>query len=426
MSPSSDPAQHAHTRPDAARDPGSGDRGSSAPGSRAAAPPVSPVLLIVGLFLVALNLRAAMASVPPVLSAIEAEVGLGGFGAGLLTALPVLCMSVFAPTAHRLAHRIGREAAVAVALTVLGIGLGARLAGAHVVPLFGGTLLAGFGIAVLGVVLPGIVREFFPHHPGAATGAYVTGLAFGASVAAAFAVPLEECLGSWQASLATWAGLALVAGAAWMPVVLRANEHESAEESHRGRLPWRSATAWLVSLYLGVQSFLFYSELAWIAPAYESAGWDPGDAGLLLSAFMLIQLVAGLGVPALADLTPDRRPWFLLVVACILLGLLAMLAWPETMPWLFVAVLGFGQGGAFAMGLLLLVDHARTPEDSGRLSAMAFLVSYLVAACGPAVVGGLRDATDGFDVPWAVLLVLAVVQVPLVVQFSPARRARGI
>lgn len=387
-------------------------------------PTASTALLVVGLFLVSLNLRAAMASVPPLLTRIQHDVGLGGAGAGLLTTLPVLCLGVFAPLAHRMAHRIGREAAVLVALGVLGAGLLLRRGGS-LLPLFGGTLLAGFGIAVLGVALPGVVREFFPRRAGAATGVYMTGMALGASVAAAFAVPLSVLLGSWEASVASWSLLAAVGLAAWLPVAARANEHESAEESRPGRLPWTSATAWLVSLYLGATSLLFFSELAWISPAYEARGWSGGDSGAVLAVFMLAQLVAGLTVPALADRVDDRRPWFLAVVGCVLLGLAALLAWPATWPWLFVAVLGFGQGGSFALGLVLLVDHARTPADSGRLSAMAFLVCYVLAAGGPTAVGALRDATGGFGWSWALLLALGVLQVPLVWQFSPDRRARG-
>lgn len=386
---------------------------------------VSPALLLVALFLVSLNMRAAMASVPPLLASVQSGTGLDSAGAGLLTTLPVLCMAVFAPLAQRFARRVGREASVAVALSVLCAGLALRSGGAAPLPLFGGTLLAGVGIAVMGVVLPGIVREYFPVRAGAATGLYLTGMALGASTAAGLAVPVERLVGSWEGSLAAWAVPAAVALVAWLPVALRANQR-GGDTPHPGRLPWRSGTAWLVSAYLGLQGFGFYSLLAWVSPAYQAAGWSADDAGWLLAAFMLAQLAAGLAVPALADRGVDRRGWFTLVIGCVLVGTVSLLAWPLELPWVFVALLGFGQGGGFALGLLLLVEHGRTPEATGSLSAMAFLVSYLVAAAGPTMLGGLRDATGGFTVPFTVLAALAGVQLCLAQAFSPERRRRGL
>ena len=120
--------------------------------------PVRGRMLVVAIFLVALNLRATLASIPPLVQTIRTDLGLSGAMAGLLTTLPVLCMGVFAPVAQRLAHRIGREATVAAALLVLLVGLLVRLAGEVLPLLLLGTLLGGAGIALCGTVLPGIVK----------------------------------------------------------------------------------------------------------------------------------------------------------------------------------------------------------------------------------------------------------------------------
>jgi cyanate permease len=44
---------------------------------------------------------------------------------------------------------------------------------------------------------------------------------------------------------------------------------------------------------------------------------------------------------------------------------------------------------------------------------MAFLVGYLLAAAGPAAVGGLYDATGGFAVAFLALTVIGVVTLAL-------------
>ena len=377
--------------------------------------------LLAALFLVGLNLRATMASAPPLLRQIEATLGIGGFAAGLLTSLPVLCMGLLAPLAHRLAQRVGRERAITGALAALTLGLLLRLGGASAVLLYAGTLLAGAGIALTGTVLPGVVKEHFPSRAGAATAAYGSAMAVGATVAAGVSVPLAEVLGSWQRSLASWALPALAALVVWAGVALRGHERPAAPGAAGLPLPWRSRTAWLLSGYLAVQSTLFYSSLAWVAPSYVARGWSPAAAGVLLSVFMATQVLATLA-PMAADRFPDRRPLFVLAASCGVVAMSALVLAPGLAPYVLVGVLGLGQGAAFALGLVLLVDYAPDPQDSGRLSAMAFLLSYGVAACGPAAVGALRDASGGFHVPFLVLLALNLVQLGLATRLSPHRR----
>lgn len=394
------------------------------PPSVAAAPAASRGLLFVvaALVLVALNLRAGIASVPPLVSRLSDELGLGGVAAGLLTALPVLCMGFFAPAANTLAHRIGREAAMAVAVAILGVGLLLRWV-PGLVPLYGGTFLAGVGIAVCGVVIPGVVKDFVPHRAGLVTGLYSTAMATGAAVAAGTAVPLASALGSWRAALAVWSVVAIVALVAWLPVVHRHNER--GEDAESARLPWRSRTAWIVAVYLGLQSTLFYGSLAWIAPSYVALGWSPTDAGLLLSSFNLVGIAASLLVPPLTDRFTDRRPLFYAALTTAAVGFAFLAFGPTVAPWLLVPVLGFALGSSFPLGLVLLVDYAADPGASGRLSAMAFLVSYGTAAWGPLVLGGLLDLTGGYRVPFALLLAIAVVDLVVVTRLRPGRVVSG-
>jgi CP family cyanate transporter-like MFS transporter len=389
------------------------------PESRA---PVRGRLLVVAIFLVALNLRATLASVPPLVQTIRADLGLSAAVAGLLTTLPVLCMGVFAPVAQRLAHRIGREATVAVALVVLLVGLLLRLAGEVLPLLFLGTLLGGAGIALCGTVLPGIVKEFFASRPGRVTGVYLFAMMTGATVAAAAAVPLAEALGSWQRSLAFWSVIAMLGLAAWLPVVRAVNDRGDPDDREPvGALPWRSRTAWLLASFLALQSAGFYSQLAWIAPSYEDRGWSARGAGLLLAFFSIVQLMSAVGIPALADRVADRRWLVGASVASALVGLTGLAAAPDAAPLLWVGLVGIGQGGGFALGMVKLVDYAPSPAASARLSALVFLVSYSVASLGPFGFGALHDVTGDYSWPFAALALVCAVQLALVPRLRPGR-----
>jgi CP family cyanate transporter-like MFS transporter len=384
---------------------------------------MSPAVLALAVVLLAVNLRTTVASLPPLLGQIEDDLGLSGAAAGLLTALPVLCMAWFAPTAHRLAHRFGSEATALAAAGLVAVGNGLRLGGSQVLALYGGTLVAGLGVAICGVVLPRIVKELFPGRTGAATGAYTVSMMLGAAIAASLAVPLDHLLGSWQASLASWALPALVAVLAWVPISARLNEREPEAESHPGRLPWTSRPAWLLAVFLSLQSSLAYAVLGWLAPAYEARGWSDEAAGALLGAQSVAQLSAALLLPALADRTRDRRAMLLAAVGCTVVGTCWLLALPDTLPWVASSVLGFGLGGGFSLGLVVIVDYAANTGAASRLTAMVFLVSYTAAALAPVVVGVLRDATDGFTASFAFLVLLAVGQFTVATRLSPAYRA---
>ncbi len=402
--------------------------------------------LVLALALVALNLRPAIASVPPVLPDIQRDLRLSGAAAGALTALPVVCLGLFAPVAARLAGRFGVDRVVAWALVVLGAGTLARAVGGAA-GLFAATFLAGIGLAVGGALLPGIVKAHFAADRAATvTGLYTTGLAGGALLAAALTVPLRNLLGgSWAPALAVWALPAVAALAVWRQVAATAgigppagpeplgsrsvggagsrsvggagsrSASPAAEASPpaRGGLPWRSGLAWRVTLYTGLQSLLFYASLTWLSPLFQARGWSAERAGALLAVFSLTQLVATLGLPVLADRTGDRRPWIALAVSACTAGLLALAVAPLAAPWLVAAVIGFGTGGQFAMALTLLVDAAADPAASRRLSGMAFLVGYLLAAAGPAAVGGLYDATGGFTAAFLALTAIGVVTLAL-------------
>ena len=397
---------------------------SSAPGPDAVAPRAPAVTVVVAVVLVAANLRTLMASLPPLAETIRDDLGLSSAWMGVLTTLPVLCMGLLAPVANQVARRLGSAVAVGLGVATILVGVVLRgLAGGAVWSLYTGTFVAGAGIALAGTLLPGIVKAVFPaRRAGLGTGLTMGAMMGAAAVAAAIAVPVATALGGWSRSLLVWAPVAALALVAWVPVTRAVHRHtlpddEPDDVTHA--LPWASATAWLVAAFLTFQSWQFYSSLAWLAPTYESHGWSARDAGLLMAAYTGAQLFSGLGAPTLLDHVPDAR--VLLVVAGLLGASGEVGVWlaPDALPWLWALLLGAGQGAAFALGLVLLVRYAVTPRDSARLTAMAFLVCYTVAAFGPAVTGLLEDAAGSFTPVWGVLALVMVPQLLVSLRLHP-------
>jgi CP family cyanate transporter-like MFS transporter len=389
-------------------------------GDKVTLPPVW--LMALALVAVSANLRVAIASVPPLARTIASELDLSNAWIGAVTTLPVLCMGLMAPAAQRMGARVGAAASVQIAMIAVFAGVLLRWWGDQLWALYAGTLVAGLGIAVAGTLLPRLVKAVFPpERTGTITGLYMFAMMGGAAASSALSVPLAARFGSWQGSLGSWSIPAAVGALAWAPVALRLSRYRAANPvaatSHG--LPWRHRTAWLIAAYLAVQSWQFYSSLAWIAPSYVARGWDPTTAGYLLSAFGGAQLISGLLGPVLTDKIHDHRAVLMPAASLGLVGMLGLLLAPDAAAWVWVCVLGLGQGAAFSLALVLLVDYAQTPAGSGRLTAMTFFVSYTIASFGPTVTGALRDLTGDFQVIWLLMALMMLIQMALAMQMKP-------
>lgn len=363
-------------------------------------------LLLLGLVLVALNLRPALSSLAPMLHQVRDATGLSAAAAGLLTTLPVLCLGLFAPLAPRLARRLGAERTVLAILLLLAVGIVLRslfpIAG-----LFLGSLVAGASIGIIGVLLPGIVKRDFPQIAGIMTGVYTMALCLGAALAAGATVPLSQYFaGSWQLALASWALPALLAALIWLPQARQA-QHAQRQIAHVHGL-WRDPLAWQVTLYMGLQSSLAYIVFGWLPSILIDRGLSPTAAGLVLSGSVMVQLISALGAPWLGTRGRDQRGVVVLVLALTLAGLLGFLYAPLDGIWFWAMVLGLGQGGTFSIALALIVLRSPDAHVASHLSGMAQGVGYTLAATGPFLVGLVHDMSGGWNAVGAIFVALSL------------------
>lgn len=407
-------------------------------------------MLVAGIVLLALNLRAAITSVSPVLDGLQRTLGLPSAAAGLLTALPVLCLGAFATLAPPLARRFGAETTLTGALCLITVGLLLRSA-PGLVPLFSGTALAGAGIAVGNVLVPYVIKRSFPHAIGPLTGLATMLMAVSAASAAAATVPIELATGSRAVALAVWAVPALLGVPVWLLLALRArarSRSRTADDSGpgdddagpgddgarsgdadgdperpavevepaapvpddraaRGTTLLRDPMAWCVAGFMGLQSLVFYVLASWLPAVLDDAGYDTATAGLMLSAAMLIGIPTGLFMPMVAARLRTQRRLILVISAFTAMGVGGLLLAPGG-AWLWVVIAGLGTGSAFPVAFTLISVRAPDPATAARLSGMAQTTGYLLASTGPVTIGVVRDASGGWDVPLTVLLAMVV------------------
>lgn len=381
--------------------------------------------VVAALVLVGLALRTQALIIGPLVGQVQAELGMSHGVAGLLGTIPVLCMGLLAPLGPVLAASIGPKLGVALCVGLVGVFGVARAFLPDAFSVLAATIGVGVGMAVVGPILPMIVRARLPNHPAAGTGSYVTGFVIGGTIAAAIAVPLADAFGGWRGSFAIVSAGAFGSLAAWIWLAPRDEGHVRVAPKSPS-LPWRRPSAWLLGAIFGSQSVLFYGCITWLASVYVERGWSEADAGGLIALLTGIGLVSTLAMPVLADRVGTRRSQLTLAALLSLAGALVVALTPSEPPGSLVTIgatilLGLGIGAYFPLALTLPVDVAGDAADAASISAFMLLVGYALAATAPVVLGLVRDAAGNFgSVVW-ILVAISAAMIPLALALNPAR-----
>ena len=369
-------------------------------------------LALVGIVLVAFNLRTAVASLSPILIELEREVALAPAVVGFLGMLPPLCYAVFGIVTPLFAKRLGLEVTLIVALAALSIGLLGRGLAGDAVWLVAASGLTFAAIGVGNVLLPPLVKRYFPDRIGLMTAIYVTALSVSTFVPPLIAVPVSDAA-DWRVSLGMWAVVAAISIVPWIALLVHPRRQAPAalpEEAEPGLLRYalRSPLAWALAIVFAVAGFNAYALFAWLPPMlHDIAGTSPAEAGALLSLYAAMGLPAGLLVPILAARYGRVHLLIAVAVASFVAGYLGLLFAPSFAPWLWVSLAGIGPL-LFPLALVLINLRTRTHAGAVALSGFVQSAGYLIVAIGPLAVGMLHDATDGWTWPLVLLLCSAV------------------
>ncbi|MGX1915538.1 CynX/NimT family MFS transporter [Streptomyces phaeochromogenes] len=389
-------------------------------------------VVIIGIVLTALNLRPAITSLGALLEEVRDGLGMSGSFAGLLTSVPPLCFAVFGVMAPRLARRFGPAAVVCAGMVAIAAGLAIRPFAGNTAGFLVASALALMGIAVSNVLMPVIVKRWFPDRVGSMTGLYSMALALGTAAAAAVTVPMTRALGgSWHAGLAVWAGLAAVAVLPWIPLVRArgtalsadaasapvsaAPARDASSASRAGQEPsplriTRSRTAWALAVFFGLQATAAYITMGWMAQIFRDAGVPAGTAGLLLAVTMVMGVPLAFVIPRLATRLPHQGPIVVALGVCGLVGYAGLYLAPAGGAWAWAVLLGIANC-AFPLALTMVGMRARTGSGVAQLSAFAQSTGYLISIPGPLLVGVLYQHSGGWGLPIALMAGLMIPQI---------------
>ncbi|WP_068783775.1 CynX/NimT family MFS transporter [Paenibacillus phocaensis] len=400
-------------------------------------------LLVTAVLLTAAALRSPITGVGALIGEIEASTGLSHTMSGMLTTLPLVAFAVFALAAPGLSAKLGIERTLFFSMALMTGGILVR-ALPSVAALFAGTALIGIAIAVCNVLLPGLIKRDFPQQVGLMTSLFTTCLTFWAAISSGISVPLAQGPLGWRGALTLWAALTATGIFVWMPLLPRRSrksggnrdsmDHLAASlaavpaeaaisatapagsrpPGNNGQAPgsqrriWRSPVAWLVTMFMGFQSILFYVSISWLPDILQERGMSAAQAGWMLSLMQLVSMAGSFLMPLLAARS-DSQKWLTAATAALcVIGFGGIWAGPVSLAALFILLLGIGSGSTFGLAIVFFSLRSRTTEQASALSGMAQSIGYILAAFGPTLFGYLHDLSGSWDTPLAAITGVSV------------------
>lgn len=368
------------------------------------------VVGVMGVFFISANLRAAITSVGPVISEISAQLNMSKFQSGLVTTIPLLAFGFLSVLAPKLASKLGVGKVLGFAMLLLTAGLLIRIQGS-IGFLFLGAALIGTAIAMGNVLMPAFIKDRFVGNLGLVTGIFTVSMNLVGALAAGYSIKIGQLTGwGWKGSIGIWFILSLIAFLVWIPQFSQKNktvqklENESKETF--GSL-LKSPLAWCITLFMGLQSCLFYMLVAWLPVILQDWGMSREQSGWTFSYVQLAQLPITFIGPILAVRMRNQAPLVWLTAISLLLGTIGIVFYKTTYIVPSVLAIGFSGGLAFSLVMMFFVLRTKSSIRAAQLSGMAQSFGYLIAACSPPLFGLIYDLTLDWTYPLLLYFLLA-------------------
>lgn len=379
-------------------------------------------LAIAGILAIAATLRVPFTGAAPLLTMVSETFSLGNTEMGILTTLPLLAFAIISPLAAKIANRLSVERSLLLAMLLICSGIALRSI-TSLWLLYTGTLIIGAGIALGNVLLPAIIKRRFPTQIAKITGAYSVTMGIAAAIGSAMVVPLAMMGLGWSGALFTLIIFPALAAILWLPQ-LKGVQGDSLSSSRvlHNRGIWRNALAWQVTLFLGLNSLIYYIMISWLPAILISHGYSETYAGSLHGLLQLATAVPGLFIPLLMSRMRDQSAIAVGVSLMCILGTFGLYFMPsQAALWTFV--FGFGSGSTIILGLSFIGLRSTSSHQAIALSGMAQSIGYLLAAAGPTVMGKLHDISGSWG---SVLMVIASLSLIMAINGALAGRDRQL
>jgi len=369
-------------------------------------------LIILGIIFISFNLRAPITAVGSLVNMIQAEYALSGGALGFITTLPLIAFAIVSPFVAKCSRKFGYGKSMLGGLFFIMAGEIIR-SYTNSIGLFVGTAFLGIGIAIGNVLIPSIIKTKFPSNIGIMSSVYVSGMCIFAAVGAGISIPLAKGLNlGWKNSLASWLILTIITLFVWLPQLKsKQNTAPTTKNIIEGKSTsiWKSSTAWWVTLFMGTQSLLFYSLVAWLPTIIVSKGTSVSFSGNMAFLFQITAIPSTLIIPILCDKFTKQRGLVMFVCILYLSGMILFLfAESQIIILLSILFLALGMGGTISLSIAFISLRSPNAKKTSELSGMSQSGGYLLAAVGPILMGIIYDKLHTWTLPILIFCSLIV------------------
>lgn len=354
-------------------------------------------------------MRPAVTGIGPLFNVLMTSLHVSNTSMSFLTAIPVFCMGLFAPLAVPLQRKMGTKSAITLLVAILVVANGLRFFQASYLLLIVTSFAAGLAIAMIGPILNAYIKKKFPERFTTVVGIYSFGIGVGATLSAALTVTFYQGFSnSWTIALGMWSILAIVALVIWLAAI--PSEHneqlQQITTSEEVRNPWTSRRAWVILLYFGLQTSLFFSIMSWLTPLLQDKGLSLEASSAMLTIMSIVQMIGNMAVPILMEKWPSRMAWLLVFSFVGVIGFMLLWLTAGIYLWLAVLLIGIVLSGLFPIGLLLPLDEAKNDQEATSWSSMVLAGGFMVSAIIPILIGVCYDLTGNHTWTYLIFVLL--------------------
>ena len=378
------------------------------------------ILIILGVIFLSLILRTPITSVGAILGPLKSILDINNTVAGFITTIPLIAFAIFSPMVAKISNKVGLEKTLLLAAIIISIGLGLRF---HIntYVFFITTFIIGVGITIGNVLLPGLVKKYYPEKLGLMTGFYAVIMNIGAAVAAGISYPiLSSNIGGekFSTGLAVniWIIIAVINIFVYTAMSKNSSVSEIKDEHEKVHGYFKYSKMWTIMLSMGLQSALFYCSVSWFAEIMISKDFSPETAGLLLSISQFAQFPSTFIVPIIADKLNNKIIIPVVITVGYLVSLVGMLYTSGNFILMltFIIIFALAGGGSFSYVMYLFSVKSRNENEAADISGLAQSGGYLLAAIFPPLLGYIRDISDWNKALYVLILTAATLLITLV------------
>jgi len=383
--------------------------------------------------LLSANMRSPIVALGSIAPVIQDSLQISEVQIGWLGAIPMLMFALGALISPSIGKRFGLENTLITMIALLTSGIVLRSVWDIWTGFLIGTMMLSLAIGFANTLAAPIIKQRTPNNIPLITGLFSLTMTVVAGMVAGVIYPLTTAFG-WQLALGGWAILGVFAIIFWILLRVKLGS------SHR--LPntldtsvdedtsiWRSALAWQLAVFMGLQSLMFYTVASFLPSIWADKGLDQVAAGQMASVFQLMGPAAIISMTWLIRRGVSIQKVAVAAASFNVIGAVGIAYLPNSLAWLWSGSMGLGCAGIFTMSIMLFSLRTYTPHQASKLSGMVQTIAYLIAFLGPVMTGWLHERAGNWDTPLLLILILMVINVgvawlasrPIMIDGKPAQ-----